>query len=192
MPYLGVVGCLVRGISYSCEKSSVFRLGQFRHVCGINVCKRIADEIGVTSGCYGANCNFNSRKCVHRRQSEMTVEHVDVPDSFKCGVCAEGVGTWRFEWMEIAGESVVTNSLQYPEKLCRVSGKSPTLKQGDKFFIGLWLFCVRPHAASRKRKIPVATIGRSLSGGVTGGIISNILPLYKGVNWHNLRKELKR
>ena len=44
----------------------------------------------------------------------------------------------------------------------------------------------------RVDKIPVATIGRSLSGGVTGGIISNILPLYKGVNWHNLRKELKR
>jgi hypothetical protein len=37
------------------------------------------------------------------------------------------------------------------------------------------LLFVLSHAASRKRKIPVATIGRSLSGGVTGGIVPNII-----------------
>lgn len=185
--YLGVVGCLVRGISYSCKKSSMLRLGQFWHVCGIDVCKRIVDEIGVASGCYSANRNFNSRKCIHRRQSEVTVEHVDVPCSFKCGVGTEGIGIGRLEWIEIAGESVVANSLQYSKKLCRVGGESPTLKKSNKFFVGLWLLFVWSHVASQKRKIPVATIGRSLSGGVTSGMIPNILPWCKGANWQ--RKE---
>ena len=49
----------------------------------------------------------------------------------------------------------------------RVGGESPTLKKSNKFFVGLWLLCVWSHAASQKGKIPVATIGRSLSGGVT-------------------------
>jgi len=69
----------------------------------------------------------------------------------------------------------------------RVGGESPTLKKSNKFFVGLWLLFVWSHVASQKRKIPVATIGRSLSGGVTGGMIPNILPWCKGANWQ--RKE---
>ena len=66
-----------------------------------------------------------------------------------------------------------------------VGGESSTLKQGDKFFVGLWLLFVLSHSASRKRKIPVATIGRSLSGGVTGGIVPNIIFGRKGVSRQN-------
>lgn len=50
MPYLWVIGCLVRGIGYSREKPAMLCRRQFRHVRGVDVCERIADEIGMAFG----------------------------------------------------------------------------------------------------------------------------------------------
>ena len=47
------------------------------------------------------------------------------------------------------------------------------MKQSGEVGIGLRNLGVWLHRISYKKKIPVATIGRSLSGGVTGASVSN-------------------
>ncbi len=103
----------------------------------------------------------------------MTVEHVDVPDGFKRGVRTVGVGIRHSERVEIASESVVPHGFQYPKKLCRICDEASVLKQNGEVGIGLRNLGVRLHHISCKKKIPVATIGRSLSGGVTDASVSN-------------------
>jgi hypothetical protein len=70
--------------------------------------------------------------------------------------------------MEIASESIVAHGLQYSVKPCRISHKTSAFEQSREVGVGLWHLGVRFHHVSSKKKIPVATIGRSLSGGVTG------------------------
>ena len=165
--YLRIVGCLVRRIGYPCKKSAMFCLREFWHVRGIDVCERIADEVGMASGYDGANRYLNPCKGIHRHQTKVTVEHVDVPYGVKLCVRAVRIGIWQPERMEIASEPVVAHGLQYSVKPCRISHKTSAFEQSREVGVGLWHLGVWFHHVSSKKKIPVATIGRSLSGGVT-------------------------
>ena len=126
--YLRVIGCLVRGIGYSCKKPFVLCRRQFRHVRRGDVSERIADKVGMASGYYGANRYFDPREGVHRHQAQVTVEHVDVPDGFKRGVRTVDIGIRHSERVEIASESVVPHGFQYPKKFSRISDEASVLK----------------------------------------------------------------
>jgi hypothetical protein len=103
----------------------------------------------------------------------MAIEHVDAPYGFKRCVWAVCVGIWHPERMKVSSKPVIANGLKNSEKCYWIGNEPSTLKQGNKIDIAFRRFDIRFHHDSDKKKIPVATIGRSLSGGVTGHIVAN-------------------
>ena len=84
--------------------------------------------------------------------------------------------------MKVASEPVIANGLKYSKKCCWIGNEPSTLKQSNKINIALRRFDVCFHHDPHKKKIPVATIGRSLSGGVTGDIVPNYSPGCNGAS----------
>ena len=183
MSYFRIIGSLVRGIGYSREKPIVLRLRELRHVRWVDECERIADKIGVASGYDGANSYFNSCKGIHRHEPQMAVEHVDAPYGFKCGVRAIRLGMRNPKWIKVASESVVADGFQHSNECVAITYDSTTFDQSREIRVGLRRFSVRLHCVSPKKKIPVATIGLSLSGGVTGCIVPNFYAWRKGAKF---------
>ncbi len=176
MLYLWIVGCFVSRIGNPRKKSCVLCLREFRHVCRIGVRERVCNEIGVASCYYCTNGYLNSRKGIHCHQAEVAIKHVDAPYGFKRCVWAVCVGIGHPERMKVSGKPVIANRFKNSEKCYWIGNKPSTLKQGNKIDIAFRRFGICFHHDSNKKKIPVATIGRSLSGGVTGGIVP-YLPL---------------
>ena len=175
--------CLVNGICNMRKKLGVLLLSYVRQIVMVGVGKGV-----LVRGCMEfhdkcADGNLYSRQGVHCHKPKVAVKRIDVPNGGEGSVETVAVGVWKLERNEIASQPVISNGIEYFDQVGLFGDKPARNKQFCQFFVGLWHLVesrVLLHITPPYNKMPAETIGRSLSGGVTGGIIPNILPWRKG------------
>ena len=198
-PYRGIVGNVVfsrqmldvggifgfaDSICYVRKKLRVLLFGDVWKTGMFRVCERIAINSSVELHNECADGNFYSRQCVHCHKPEMAVKSVYVPNGGKGCACAVVVGVLRLERNKVAGQSVISDSIKYMDQCGFVCDKPTRNKQVGKCVVVFRCLVesrMMQHECPPIKRMPAETIGRSLSGGVTEGIVPNIFPWRKGV-----------
>ena len=171
MPYVSLVFCFVDSIGNMVEEFFVLGRSEFGEILVFDVCERIRVVRRMEFDDECANGHFDLCESIHCHKSEMAVEGVYVPDGSKRGLGAVAVAVRISERCKISGETIVPYGVKEMNEGGFVRYKSTRNKQISKLFVAPWLFREHNrvcHSSSPSKKMPAATIGRSLSGGVTG------------------------
>ena len=171
VPYVGFVFGLSDCGGNVGKKGSVLCCRYAGKVCVVDIGKWICIACRVELDDESAHSDFNPCEGIHRHQSKVAVKCVDVPYQVECSAGKVAVRTLCPERDKIARQTIVADRIEKMYCLVPVGDKVSRYEQVGQLFVGLWLLCKRNRLLHFKLphiKMPAETIGRSLSGGVTG------------------------